>query len=81
MNTYLGLSSLTCGPGKNSGDGMRNELRRYFHYLLSTGQYRTFDYWKSSGEPNPFLKKNQQRDHTTRSEIAHLIKTRNKSQR
>jgi hypothetical protein len=81
MNTYLRPNSLTDRPVQNSGDGMPNELRRYFHYLLSTGKYRTFDYWKRSGEPNPFIKKNQQRGQTTRSEIAYLIKTRIKSQR
>jgi len=64
---------------KSSGKG-RNELIRYLHYLLSTGKYRTFGYWKESGEPNPFLKDVPRLDHATRSEIAYLIQTRKKTQ-
>ena len=71
---------MTYPPTQKDYGRQQNEFVRYFHYLLSTGQYRTFRYWKRSGEPNPFLKDKQQLEQTTQSEIVHLIKTRNKSQ-
>jgi hypothetical protein len=81
IETYSRQSFLTNPPKQKARESARNNLIRYLHYLLSTGQYRTFRYWKRSGEPNPFLKDKKQLEHTTRSEIDYLIKTRRNAPR
>lgn len=49
------------------------DIKTYLYYMLSTGLFRTYRGWVSSGRPNPHVVVHIRKEPTTRAEIASLF--------